>query len=171
MKIKNIKLKVETDEQNQYVLQKHLEVNKSCNWFVRLVYGFDGWNNQGDIYRVVCSRWKGFRHLAIDDAGDLILCLQEENYNKRKENEITFEEFKEMVEPKQEPKKTLYQKETYMDDNGMRGTGFKYNDVKEALKEFLNNLKSQGHNLDSDSCLSSENYELAKEIFGRELLE
>ena len=104
MKIKNIKLKVETDEQNQYVLQKHLDLNKGCKWLVTLNYGTIYWLNQDYTPRAVCSRWKGFRHLVINDYGDLILCLYEEYYNRREETEITFEEFKEMVgdTPKQD---------------------------------------------------------------------
>ena len=62
----------------------------------------------------------------------------------------------------EETKKTLYQKETYMDDNGMRGTGFKYNDVKEALKEFIVWLKENDIVMDYNRK--------AKEIFGEELL-
>jgi hypothetical protein len=73
----------------------------------------------------------------------------------------------------EEPKQTLWDKKqggciNHRDGNYQEY--FKPDDVKQALKEFLNNLKPQGHNLDSDSCLSSENYKLAKEIFGEEML-
>ena len=100
--IKNIKIKVETDEQNQYVFNKHLESNRGCKWFVDLYGGYDYWSTQDGTNRAVYSRWKGFRHLVIDDDGDLILCLREEYYNTRDEKEITFDEFQEMVsnEPK-----------------------------------------------------------------------
>ena len=94
--IKNIKLKVETDEENQYVLQKHLELNKGCKWFVDLYIGNDSWNDHDGNNRAVCSRWKGFRHLFIDNDGDLILFFQEEDYNERDEKEITFDEFQEL---------------------------------------------------------------------------
>ena len=102
MKIKNIKLKVETDEQNQYVLQKHLDLNKGCKWFVYLTNGDVYWLDQVGTTRAVCSRWKGFRHLVINDYGDLILCLYDEYYNRRDEKEIPFDEFKELVGDKPE---------------------------------------------------------------------
>jgi len=69
-----------------------------------------------------------------------------------------------------EPKQTLWDKRNSFKYHGEYITCYVENDVKEALKKFLINLKIQGHSLDSDSCLSSENYKLAKEIFGEELI-
>ena len=102
MKLTNIKLKVETDEENQYVLQKHIELNKECEWVVTLYNGDDYWSTHNlDTSRAVCSVWKGFRYLVIDSDGDLILCDFEGYYTERAEKEISFDEFKEMFEPKQ----------------------------------------------------------------------
>jgi MoaA/NifB/PqqE/SkfB family radical SAM enzyme len=99
MKIKNIKLEVETDEQNQYILNKLLDVNKGFTWYVYLYNGSAYYDGQGSVNnRAICSVWKGFRYLVIDSDGDLILCAFEDYYNKIKEKEITFEEFKKMVE-------------------------------------------------------------------------
>ena len=102
--ITNIKLKVETDEQNQYVLEKHLELNKGCDWLVILNFGSVYWSDRDVANRTVCSLWKGFRHLVIDDEGDLILCSQEEYYNERDEDEITFDEFQELQKELEEEK-------------------------------------------------------------------
>lgn len=97
--IKNVKLKVETDEENQYVFNKLVEVNKEFAWLVYLNLGYDYYCSQDfDFVRAVCSEWKGFRNLVIESNGDLILFVHEKYYNKRKEKEITFEEFKELEE-------------------------------------------------------------------------
>ena len=99
MTIKNIKLKVETDEENQYVLNKLRDVNKGFAWSVPLFDGYDFYGTQGLGYgRAVCSEWKSFRYLVIDKDCNLILCAFEDYYNKRQEKEITFDEFKETDE-------------------------------------------------------------------------
>lgn len=100
MKLTNIKLKVETDEENQYVLHKHIELNEGFAWVVNLVNGYIYWDGQpNDYYRANGSVWKGFRHLTINSDGDLILFAFEKNYSGRTEKEITFAEFKNMCEP------------------------------------------------------------------------
>ena len=101
--IKNIKLQVETDEQNQYVLNKLLDVNKNPVWIVYLDGGYDYFYFQDlDGNRAFCSVWKGFRHLVVDDSGDFFLCVFKDDFEEREEKEITFEQFKEMVEEKKD---------------------------------------------------------------------
>lgn len=99
--LKNIKVTVETDEQNQYVLKTLQNMNTNCAWCVGLNYGCDDYETQSlDSGRVVCSVWKGFRYLVIEDDGELILCTTKEYYDRRHEKEITFQQFEEMVENK-----------------------------------------------------------------------
>jgi len=90
--MKNIKLKVETDEQNQKVFEKMYELY-GHKWVILLVGGDGGWSNQGFAYRAVCSRWKGFRHFAINNDNDFILFVHKDDWEKRKEKEVSFEEF------------------------------------------------------------------------------
>ena len=98
--IKNIKLKVETDEENQYVLNKLIDINKDFAWIVYLFYGYDYYDifQDYDSSRAVCSVWKGFRYFVICDDFALILYALKDRYDRRNEKEITFEEFREMVE-------------------------------------------------------------------------
>jgi len=95
--MKNVKIKVETDEQNLKVQEKVKVLNKEAGrtaWVVYLndSYGYyhyrDNVNN-----RAVCSRWKHYRFLVIDEELDLIICINEDIWKKRKEKEVSFEEF------------------------------------------------------------------------------
>jgi hypothetical protein len=98
MKLENIKIKVETDEENQFVLSKHKELNSGIAWLVALSDGDGYYDTQFNAYfRAVCSVWKGFRHLVINEFGILILLDSEINWDKREEKEINFKEFEKLV--------------------------------------------------------------------------
>lgn len=156
--IKNIKIQVKSDEENQYVLNKLLDMNKEFAWYVGLYYGRGYYDAQNLGNRAVCSVWKGFRHLVIDKDGDLILCVFEKYYKRRTEKEVTFEEFKQMVEPK----KTLWDKRGIYQGDSLRTV-----DVKDALKEYVNYARGLYEIHDGETALLHK----AKEIFGTELLE
>lgn len=162
MKLTNIKIKVETDEQNQYVLKQHIKLNKESTWLVCLDYGNGSWFGQNvDDDRAVCSVWKGFRHLVINASGDLVIFAFQKHYKEREEKEITFAEFKAMCEPK----KTLWDKRLCI----MHSGDYTQKDVKEALKEFIDYLQDGMDTEDmprADWCVQLK----AKEIFGDELL-
>jgi hypothetical protein len=95
--MKNVKIKVKTDEQNLAVQKKLMELNHKNDrfaWRVALLYGFDYYNTRDyDGFRAVCSVWKGFRYLVIDKDLDLVLFIDKEEWDRRKEKEVSFEEF------------------------------------------------------------------------------
>ena len=98
-KMKNVKIKVETEEQNLKVQERLHELNKEDSGFAWVVYlgsGYDFYNIQDeDDYRAVRSRWKHYRFLIIDNDLDLVICMTEDIWKKRKEKEVSFEEFME----------------------------------------------------------------------------
>lgn len=189
MKLQNIKIKVKTDEENQYVLKKHIELNKSILWLVILHNSNDNYNFHYYDNHAVCSVWKGFRFLVINQVGDLILFDTNKDWDKRDEPEITFEEFKEMIEPKNtlwdklNSQKNIniplpkFIKDKYYTmsrdsliyeirrehDIGMGRAEYFF---KEALKEFLINLEGGS----CDECRDFLETQ-AVQIFGKELLE
>jgi hypothetical protein len=93
----NVKFRVETDEENQQVFYyiKEQSEKEDFAWAVFLDGGGDYFFDSQDFDDPLafCSVWKGFRYFAVDIYNDLILCISEEEYNKRHEKEITFEEF------------------------------------------------------------------------------
>ena len=95
--MKNVKIKVETDEQNLKVQERLGELNKENGrtaWGVYLNYGYDYYNYQGyGVDRAVCSRWKHYRFLVIDKYLDFIICTTEDIWKQREEKEVSFEEF------------------------------------------------------------------------------
>jgi hypothetical protein len=95
--MKNVKIKVKTDEQNLAVQKRLMELNHEKDrfaWDVYLNNGFDYYFNQDiDNIRAVCSVWKGFRYLVIDMDLDLVLFINKEVWDRRKEKEVSFEEF------------------------------------------------------------------------------
>jgi hypothetical protein len=95
--MKNVKIKVKTDEQNLAVQKKLMELNhknESVAWNVSLTYGYDNCDYQAlDFCRAVCSVWKGFRYLVIDKDLDLALFIDKEVWDRRKEKEVSFAEF------------------------------------------------------------------------------
>jgi hypothetical protein len=100
--MKNVKIKVETDEQNLAVQKKLMELNHENErfaWDVILDSGLDYYPTQDyDDSRAVCSMWKGFRYLVIDKDLDLVLFIDKEAWDRRKEKEVSFEEFVEIEE-------------------------------------------------------------------------
>ena len=99
--MKNVKIKVETDEQNLKVQERLYDLNKengNTNWHVTLYRGndYDFYDTQDtDNYRAVCSSWKKYKYLIVDEDLDLIICTTEDIWKKRKEKEVSFEEFME----------------------------------------------------------------------------
>ena len=92
--MKNVKIKVETDEQNLKVQKRLCELNEGFAWFVYLNDSYDYRNNQGNGNdRAVCSRIKQYKYLVVDVALDLIICTSEDIWKKRKEKEVSFEDF------------------------------------------------------------------------------
>ena len=98
--MKNVKIKVETEQQNLKVQERVHELNKEAGrtaWIVYLDYG-DGYYNfyQGnDYYRAVCSRWKHYKYLLINKNLNLVIYSDECDWKKRKEKEVSFDEFME----------------------------------------------------------------------------
>ena len=100
LKMKNVKIKVETDEQNLKVQERVKNLNKEAGrtaWYVILYDGFEYYYGQvtDDNFRAVCSRWKKYKYLLIDVDSDLIICTSGDIWKKRKEKEVSFEEFME----------------------------------------------------------------------------
>ena len=97
--MKNVKIKVETDEQNLKFQERVKNLNKEAGrtaWIVYLDSGNGYYNYQDyDYYRAVCSRIKHYRFLVINKNLDLIICTTEDIWKKRKEKEVSFEEFME----------------------------------------------------------------------------
>ena len=97
--MKNVKIKVETDEQNLKVQERLHELNKengSTNWYVTLDRGDDYCNYQDyDLDRAVCSSWKKYKYIVIDVDSDLIICINEDDWKQREEKEVSFEDFME----------------------------------------------------------------------------
>jgi hypothetical protein len=95
--MKNVKIKVETDEQNLAVQKKLMELNHEKDrfaWYVILNTGYATYYNRDtDNFRAVCSVWKGFRYLVIDMDLDLVLFINKEVWDGREEKEVSFEEF------------------------------------------------------------------------------
>jgi hypothetical protein len=95
--MKNIKIKVETDEQNLAVQKKLMGLNHEKDRFSWYVYLYDGYANcpyqDSDLPRAVCSEWKGFRYLVIDKDLDLVLFINKDAWDRKKEKEVSFEEF------------------------------------------------------------------------------
>ena len=98
--MKNVKIKVETEEQNLKVQERLCELNKENGrtaWYVLLYNGIDNCIDlDSDYYRAVCSRWKHYRFLVLDVDLDLIICINEYVWKRRKEKEVSFEEFMEI---------------------------------------------------------------------------
>ena len=93
----NVKIKVETDEQNLKVQERVKVLNKKVGrsaWYVRLDRGYYD-SREGAYYRAVSSRWKHYRFLVINKWLDLVIFIDEDDWKKRKEKEVSFEEFME----------------------------------------------------------------------------
>ena len=103
MKLANIKLKVETDEENQYVVANHLYLNKEDGWCIIIGEGegsyseFESRLDTSKRHVKVCSVWKGFRYLSINEDGELYFHVFKEDYEKEEEKEISFDEFNKIV--------------------------------------------------------------------------
>ena len=97
--MKNVKIKVETEEQNLKVQERLKVLNKEngrSDWYVYLNNGIDNCIDlDSDYYRAVCSRWKHYRFIVINKYLDLIICTTEDIWKRRKEKEVSFEEFME----------------------------------------------------------------------------
>ena len=97
--MKNVKIKVETDEQNLKVQERLNLLNKengNTNWYVTLYRGNDYCYYQDyDSNRAVCSSWKKYKYLIVDVDLDLIICRNEDIWKRRKEKEVSFEDFME----------------------------------------------------------------------------
>jgi len=95
----NVKIKVETDEQNLKVQERVKELNKEngrSDWGVYRdngTYNYDYRDNYNDL--AVCSRCKQHKYLVIDVDLDLIICTSEDIWKKREEKEVSFEDFME----------------------------------------------------------------------------
>lgn len=93
-RMNNIKLKVNSPEQNMQVQKKVKELNRERgHWNVFLNHGFV--NAIDYVLRAVyvSRNWSGFEYLVIDKDNDLILCTNKEAFDKRQEKEVSFEEF------------------------------------------------------------------------------
>ena len=90
--MKNVKIKVETDEQNLKVQERLKDLNKengNTNWYVTLYCGNDSCYYQDyDSNRAVCSSWKKYKYLAVDVDLDLIICIDEWDWKKRKRSKF-----------------------------------------------------------------------------------
>ena len=94
--MKNVKIKVETEEQNLKVQKRVHELNDGFAWRVYLDNGYDYSDSQDfDYTRAVWSRWKKYKYLVIDVDVDLIICINGYIWKQRKEKEVSFEEFME----------------------------------------------------------------------------
>jgi hypothetical protein len=95
--MKNVKIKVKTDEQNLAVQKRLMELNyknERFAWNVLLNNGNGYYNYQDyDANRAVCSVWKGFRYLVIDKHLDLVIFIDKKAWDGREEKEVSFEEF------------------------------------------------------------------------------
>ena len=93
--MKNVKIKVETDEQNLKVQERLCELNDRFAWYVYLGSGIDDYIHQviDDFNRAVCSRGKHYRFLVIDNDLDLVICMSEDIWKQREEKEVSFEAF------------------------------------------------------------------------------
>ena len=95
----NVKITVETEDQNLKVQERVKNLNKEAGrtaWIVYLDSGNGYYNYQDyDHYRAVCSRIKNYRFLVINKNLDLIICTTEDIWKKRKEKEVSFEDFME----------------------------------------------------------------------------
>jgi len=95
--MKNVKIKVETDEQNLKVQERLCEFNKEnrrTNWYVTLYDGYGNYYYQDyDYTRAVCSMWKHYKYLVIDNDLDLVIYIDEWDWKQRKEKEVSFDEF------------------------------------------------------------------------------
>jgi hypothetical protein len=99
--MKNVKIKVETDEQNLAVQKRLMELNhknERFSWSVSLNTGYACYYQAADYNRAVCSMWKGFRYLVIDKDLDLVIFIDKEAWDRRKEKEVSFAEFVEIEE-------------------------------------------------------------------------
>ena len=73
----------------------------------------------------------------------------------------------------EEPKKTLYNKQDEAGRVNNTVMVFKYDDIKEALKEYIGKVKArynQYFNNEKESNYNNKIFEDAKDIFGEELL-
>ena len=97
--MKNVKIKVENEDQNLKVQERLCGLNKEASgfaWVVNVLNGDANYYYQvDDGSRAVCSRWKHHKYLVIDNDLDLIICVNEYIWKKRKEKEVSFEEFME----------------------------------------------------------------------------
>jgi len=97
-KMKNVKIKVETDEQNLKIQERVHDLNKEDSGFAWGVFLNSG-NDYYDYYdyqdydRAVCFSWKKYKYLVIDNDLDLIICTNEDIWKQREEKEVSFEEF------------------------------------------------------------------------------
>jgi ABC-type oligopeptide transport system substrate-binding subunit len=97
--MKNVKIKVKTDEQNLAVQKRLMELNHKndrVSWYVDLSDGDDYYRNlftDNDLSRAVCSMLKGYRYLVIDKDLDLVIFINKEEWDRKKEKEVSFEEF------------------------------------------------------------------------------
>ena len=93
--MKNVKIKVETDDQNLNVQERLCELNKENGrsaWYVRLDRGYYD-SREGAYNRAVSSRKKHYRFLVINKWLDLVIFIDEDDWKKRKEKEVSFDEF------------------------------------------------------------------------------
>ena len=93
--MKNVKIKVETEEQNLKVQERLQELNKEVGrsaWYVYLDHGYYD-SREGAYNRAVSYKRKHFRFLVIDKYLDFIICTTEDIWKQREEKEVSFEEF------------------------------------------------------------------------------
>ena len=98
--MKNVKLKVETEQQNLKVQETVRVLNKENGrtaWYVILYDGFEYYYGQvtDDNFRAVCSSWKKYKYLVIDVDLYLMICINEDIWKKREEKEVSFADFME----------------------------------------------------------------------------
>ena len=95
--MKNVKIKVETDEQNLKVQERLHELIKEVGSSALYVYIDQGYydSREGAYNREVSYKRKYYRFLVINKYLDLIICLNEDDWTQRKEKEVSFEEFME----------------------------------------------------------------------------
>ena len=98
--MKNVKIKVETEEQNLKVQKRLCDLNKENGrtaWYVFLRYGHDYYDYQDiDNLRAVSYNMKHFRFLILDNHLGLVICMSEDDWNEREEKEVSFDEFMEI---------------------------------------------------------------------------
>ena len=97
--MRNVKIKVETEEQNVKVQETVMDLNKEIGRTALDVYLTDSYDYYGyqnyETCRLVCSRWEKYKYLVINRDLDLYICINEDIWKKREEKEVSFEEFME----------------------------------------------------------------------------